>query len=152
MSVLPNPPPHGPGRRDAHGSAKEPGPLWFFANEKRKQHLGTSVSHLHREVVALEIASKRRPIFGTDFVMHSLRHTMLTRLGESGVDAFTIMRTAGHISVVDSQRYVRPTPEANERAFERSQPHASGNVTLEASRLGVLAILPTVGKAVVVSH
>jgi len=26
-----------------------------------------------------------------DFVIHSLRRTMLTRLGESGADAFTIM-------------------------------------------------------------
>ena len=127
MSVLSNPPPHGPGRRDAHGSAKEPGPLWFFANEKGKQHLGTSVSHLHREVVALEIASKRRPIFGTDFVLHSLRHTMLTRLGESGVDAFTIMRIAGHSSIVVSQRYIHPTPEAVERAFERLQLSGKGS-------------------------
>jgi hypothetical protein len=53
---------------------------------------------------------------------------MLTRLGESGVDAFTIMRIAGHSSVVISQRYVHPTPEATERAFERSELHASGNV------------------------
>jgi hypothetical protein len=30
-----------------------------------------------------------------DFVMHSLRHTILTRYGESGVDVFTIMRIAG---------------------------------------------------------
>ena len=46
---------------------------------------------------------------------------MLTRLGESGVDAFTIMRIAGHSSVVVSQRYIHPTPEAVERAFERLQ-------------------------------
>src|SRR5215467_1290606 len=54
-----------------------------------------------------------------DFVLHSLRHTMLTRLGESGADAFTIMRIAGHSSVTVSQRYVHPTPEGMERAFER---------------------------------
>jgi len=35
---------------------------------------------------------------------------MLTRLGESGVDAFTIMRIAGHSSIVVSQRYIHPTP------------------------------------------
>jgi hypothetical protein len=54
-----------------------------------------------------------------DFVIHSLRHTMLTRLGEAGADAFTIMRIAGHSSVTISQRYVHPTPESLERAFER---------------------------------
>lgn len=36
---------------------------------------------------------------------YSLRHAMLTRLGESGVDPFTIMRIAGHSSVTVSQRY-----------------------------------------------
>src|SRR5437764_14887905 len=56
-----------------------------------------------------------------DFVIHSLRHTMLTRLGESGVDAFTIMGIAGHSSITVSQRYVHPTPEAVERTFERLQ-------------------------------
>ena len=54
-------------------------------------------------------------------MLHSLRHTMLTRLGEAGADAFTIMRIAGHSSVTVSQRYVHPTPEGMERAFERLQ-------------------------------
>lgn len=36
------------------------------------------------------------------FVLHSLRHTMLTRLGEAGVDAFTIMKIAGHSSITIS--------------------------------------------------
>ena len=54
-----------------------------------------------------------------EFVLHSLRHTMLTRLGESGVDVFTIMKIAGHSSVTISQRYVHPSPEAVECAFDR---------------------------------
>ncbi len=53
------------------------------------------------------------------FVVHSVRHTMLTRLGEAGADAFTIMQIVGHSSVSVSQRYVHPTPEGKERAFER---------------------------------
>ena len=44
---------------------------------------------------------------------------MLTRLGEAGGDAFTIMRIAGHCRVSVSQRYVLPTPEDIERTFER---------------------------------
>jgi hypothetical protein len=44
---------------------------------------------------------------------------MLTRIGEAGADAFTIMRIAGHSSVTVSQRYVHPTPEGMERAFDR---------------------------------
>ena len=54
-----------------------------------------------------------------DFVLHSLRHTFGTRLGESGADAFTIMRLMGHSTVTVSQRYVHPSPEAVELAYER---------------------------------
>jgi integrase len=51
--------------------------------------------------------------------IHSFRHTFGTRLGEAGADAFTIMRVMGHSTVIVSQKYVHPTPEAVERAFER---------------------------------
>lgn len=54
-----------------------------------------------------------------DFVLHSLRHTFGTRLGEAGADAFTIMRLLGHSTVTVSQRYVHPSPEAVELAYER---------------------------------
>ena len=43
--------------------------------------------------------------FPEDFVLHSLRHTCLTRLGDAGADAFTIMKLAGDSSVTVSQRY-----------------------------------------------
>ena len=54
-----------------------------------------------------------------DCVIHSFRHTFGTRLGEAGPDAFTIMRIMGHSTVTVSQKYVHPTPESFERAFER---------------------------------
>lgn len=54
-----------------------------------------------------------------EFVIHSLRHTCLTRLGEAGVDAFSIMRIAGHSSIAISQRYVHPSPAAIENAMLR---------------------------------
>jgi integrase len=54
-----------------------------------------------------------------DFVVHSPRHTMLTRLGIQGVDAFTIMKIAGHSSITILQRYVHRSPESVERAFEK---------------------------------
>ena len=45
--------------------------------------------------------SKRQTLLNVpaDFVLHSLRHTFATRLGESGADAFTIMRLRGHSRV-----------------------------------------------------
>ena len=36
-----------------------------------------------------------------------------------GVDAFTIMKIAGHSSITVSQRYVHPSPESVESAFEK---------------------------------
>lgn len=76
---------------------------------------------------------------------------MLTRLGESGVDAFTIMRIAGHSSITVSQRYVHPSPEAVERAFERLQ--LSGNQgQIEPKVLLPPTKVPTVGGGVLVSY
>ena len=72
-----------------------------------------------------------------DAVIHSFRHTFGTRLGEAGADAFTIMRAMGHSSVLVSQKYVHPTPEAMERAFER----------LNAANEKALASLPGCGIA-----
>jgi integrase len=59
------------------------------------------------------------PKMPADFVLHSLRHTFGTRLGESAADAFTIMLLMGHSTVTVSQRYVHPSPEALELAYER---------------------------------
>ena len=51
------------------------------------------------------------------FVLYSLRHTMLTRLGEARADAFAIQKIAGHSDIRTSARYVHPTPEKIEGAF-----------------------------------
>jgi len=67
-----------------------------------------------------------------DAVIHSFRHTFGTWLGETGADAFTILKAMSHSTVVVSQKYVHPTPEATERAFER----------LNAAKEKVLATLP----------
>src|SRR5271157_1880695 len=91
-----------------------------FANRDGRRYLVTSINHLHQKARAIVG-------LGKDFVIHSLRHTMLTRLGESGVDAFTIMKIAGHSSITVSQRYVHPSPEAVERAFERLQLSGNGS-------------------------
>jgi integrase len=124
---------------------------FVFANREGQPYLGTSINHLHRDACSPKIEGKRRPLFSADFVMHSLRHTMLTRLGESGVDAFTIMRIAGHSSIVVSQRYIHPTLEAVERAFERLQ--LSGDfAVIEPKRLPPATVSATLTRAVAVSH
>ena len=85
---------------------------WVFAEGATKTMRSSSLDHLHRELrQALNMPG--------EFVLHSLRHTYGTRLGEAGTDAFSIMTLMGHGSVTISQRYVHPTPEALERAVER---------------------------------
>ena len=91
------------------GQSKSP---WVFAESATEPMRNSSLGHLHRELRE----SLKMP---GEFVLHSLRHTYGTRLGEAGADAFTIMRLMGHSSVTVSQRYVHPTPEALERAVER---------------------------------
>jgi integrase len=125
-------------RRDATAAPQA------FANREGRRYLVTSVNHLHQKARTGLKLSK-------DFVIHSLRHTMLTRLGESGVDAFTIMRIAGHSNVTVSQRYIHPSPEAVERAFERLQ--LSGlDRPKEPKVLPAPTKVPTVGEAAPVSH
>ena len=115
-----------------------------FANRNGDRYQVTSINHLQQKVRAALCLPK-------DFVIHSLRHTMLTRLGESGVDAFTIMRIAGHSSITVSQRYVHPSPEAVERAFERLQ--LSGiDSRNEPKVLSPPKKVPTLGEAVPVTH
>ena len=87
---------------------------WVFCEDGSHPMLNSSLDHLHKEVPE---TLKMPP----EFVLHSLRHTYGTRLGEAGADAFAIMRLMGHSSVTVSQRYVHPIPEALERAVERLQ-------------------------------
>ncbi len=86
--------------------------LSVFAESAARPMLNSSLDHLHRDLRGVLKMTG-------EFVLHSLRHTYGTRLGEAGADAFTIMRLMGHSSVTVSQRYVHPTPEALERAVER---------------------------------
>jgi integrase len=55
------------------------------------------------------------------FVIYTLRHTFLTRLGEAGCDAWTLARIAGHSSIAMSARYVHPSNAAVMNVFSRMQ-------------------------------
>ncbi|MGA2149726.1 MAG: site-specific integrase [Bryobacteraceae bacterium] len=71
-----------------------------------------------------------------DCVLHSFRHTFGTRLGETGADAFTIMKLMGHSTVTVSQRYVHPSPEAMERAVSRMEAYNTAGVYGVGTNLG----------------
>jgi integrase len=93
---------------------------WVFPGDAiDRPLLGTSLAHMHAKVCRPGTGKKQKFPFPKEFVLHSLRHTCLTRLGEAGTDAFTIMKLAGHSSITISQRYVHPTGETIELAFDR---------------------------------
>jgi integrase len=74
-----------------------------------------------------------------DCVLHSFRHTFGTRLGETGADAFTIMKLMGHSTVTVSQRYVHPSPEAMESAVTRMEAYNRAGVRRVATNSATVA-------------
>lgn len=54
--------------------------------------------------------SDEKPI--RPFVLYTLRHTFLTRLGASGCNVWTLARIAGHSSIQMSSRYVHPSEDS----------------------------------------
>jgi integrase len=63
------------------------------------------------------------------FVLYSLRHTFLTRLGASGCDVWTLARIAGHSSIAISARYVHPNDDGVFEAMGQMAGHNSGHIT-----------------------
>jgi integrase len=92
--------------------AGQPREGWVWPTGTRSGHLeSTSIEKQHLR--ALRLAGVR------PFVLYSLRHTFLTRLGASGCDAWTLARIAGHSSVRISTRYVHPGEDAVLSAMSR---------------------------------
>jgi integrase len=89
----------------------------------------TSTGYIHDETVrrahlkVIDAAKVRH------FVLHSIRHTFLTRLGESGCDVWTLARIAGHSQIGISSRYVHPSEDAMQVAMSRLGGHKTGHNT-----------------------
>jgi integrase len=79
----------------------------------------SSLKKQHAKALKL---SKVRP-----FVLYSLRHTFLTRLGASGCNVWTLAQIAGHSSIGISSRYVHPSEDAVLSAMSRLGGHNSGH-------------------------
>ena len=104
-------------RWNAQGRPEE-GYVWPAPT--RSTHIEpSSLKKQHSKALRL---SKVRP-----FVLYSLRHTFLTRLGQSGCDAWTLARIAGHSSIAISARYVHPSEDAVLTAMARLGGHNSGH-------------------------
>lgn len=93
---------------------------WVWPAPSKSGHVEpSSLKKQHAKAVKL---SKVRP-----FVLYSLRHTFLTRLGASGCDVWTLARIAGHSSVGISARYVHPSEDAVLSAVEKLGGHKTGH-------------------------
>jgi integrase len=91
---------------------KRPLDGWVWSAPTRSGHLEPSgLKKQHAKALRL---SKVRP-----FVLYSLRHTFLTRLGASGCDTWTLARIAGHSSIAMSARYVHPSEDSVLDAMSR---------------------------------
>jgi len=99
---------------------------WVFPAKTKSGHV-ESLKSQHRRAL--------KDSGATPFVLYSLRHTMLTRLGEAGAEAFAIQKIAGHSSVLISQRYVHPTPEAIENAMGRLELYNASKAAVVTERL-----------------
>ena len=93
---------------------------WVWTAPTHSGHIeASSLKKQHSKALRL---SKVRP-----FVLYSMRHTFLTRLGESGCDVWTLARIAGHSSIAISARYVHPSEDAVFTAISRLGGHKIGH-------------------------
>jgi integrase len=102
------------GRQGAH-------PLWAFPGRPLKR-LSGEIRPFTVEAIDKQHNRLRRLLkMPEEFVIHSMRHTFGTRLGEAGIDAFTIKKVMGHSTVKVSERYIHPNEEASARAIAELQ-------------------------------
>jgi integrase len=110
--------------------AEKLGEGWVWPAPTRSGHLESSSLKKQHARCFFTLAEETRKRNGKPvrpFVLYSLRHTFLTRLGESGCDAWTLARIAGHSSVAMSTRYVHPSEDAVFTAVEKLGGHKIGH-------------------------
>jgi len=116
--------------------AGEPGEGWVWPAETKDKHINhDSLKLRHKNALK---AAKLRP-----FEVYSIRHTFLTRLGESGCDVWTLARVAGHSNISISQRYVHPSEDTVLNALSRLSGHNFGHNPQKAIPAGGNELLLT---------
>jgi integrase len=119
-------------------AADKPDEGWVWPAPTRSGHIEpSSLRKQHSKTFRTlsDEATRRntRPV--RPFVLYTLRHTFLTRLGQSGCDAWTLARIAGHSSITISARYVRPSEDAVLDAMSRLGGNKTGHSQNEQRQL-----------------
>jgi integrase len=119
--------------------ADSPGEGWIWPAETKSGHFEQSTikkrleKNLKRCKEAEEEAKRdgskegQKPIPVRRFIPYNLRHTFLTRLGESGCDAWTLAKIAGHSNITIGSRYVHPSEAAMAKAVSHLSGHRIGH-------------------------
>ena len=111
----------------AQGSPEEG---WVWRAETRSGHAEPStIRKQHKNALR---SSGVRP-----FVLYTLRHTFLTRIGTSGVDPWTFMKIAGHSTTDMGKRYVHPDGAGVLAALEKARQgfsHTEKSNVLDAAK------------------
>lgn len=116
---------------------KKPEEGWVWPAPTRSGHVEPS-SIRKQHAKAFKTMKESDPDKPTrPFVLYSLRHTCLTRLGQSGCDVWTLAKIAGHSSITISSRYVHPSEDTVLAAVERLGGHKIGHNRKEAAQLPV---------------
>jgi integrase len=121
-------------------AAGKPTEGWVWPAPTRNGHVeSSSLKKQHAKAFRTlrEEATRNNEKPVRPFVLYSLRHTFLTRLGESGCDAWTLARIAGHSNISMSSRYVHPSEDAVLTATERLGGHKIGHSKDHADSRGV---------------
>jgi integrase len=111
-------------------AAGKPDEGWVWDAPTRSGHIESSSlkkQHARAFKTLAEEATKNNEKTTRPFVLYSLRHTFLTRLGESGCDAWTLARIAGHSNVSMSSRYVHPSEDTVLTAMAKLGGHKFGH-------------------------
>jgi integrase len=102
-------------------AAGKPRDGWVFrAKRARVGHIVDNTVYEPHTNAVTEVGLNPR-----EFVLYALRHTCLTRWGNSGMDAWTLARLAGHSNIRQSMTYVHPSDNALHAAIDRMNGDAS---------------------------
>jgi integrase len=112
--------------------AKRPVEGWIWAAETKSGHVEPSTlkkQHTRTFKTLAEAANKNNEKPVIPFVLYTLRHTFLTRLGASGCNVWTLARIAGHSSIQMSSRYVHPSEDSVLNALATLYPEVEASTT-----------------------
>ena len=94
-------------------AAGEPSDGWVFPAQK------ASVGHVVPNTIYQPHLDAVKQSGVRPFVLYSLRHTFLTRLGQSGCSPWTLAKIAGHSDINVSKHYVHPGDDEAAEAIKK---------------------------------